>query len=345
MEPLLGEQDSNSGIYAGWPDGWYVYEGGQIKGPFSAEETFSLTVEKDRISDRLVSRKGFSQWYAQKDLSEIYNRTAAMEKRVQEVQLLQQKSVTSSNPLLREDTANSRGVLGSKVAKTPPRHPSMPSSVSSHRVERGYVTSRQTASLARPIISSTSDPDASQPSSPPVRPAAADLDFAMDGIALPSESAATIGKQGRFLKDDGLKAKSSLVREYVFAKGRLRLGQLRPPLITGLIGVPVSLGIYWFFWFKDLTLEIRHHCNSTETTDLPPVWLAVVPLVHVYMVYLLATKLRDMESENQYEFTLPWLAAALAVFPPLALIYLQVAANKHWLLHVRHLMSAAKPQE
>ena len=343
MEPPLGEQDSNPAIHGGWPDGWYVYEGGQIKGPFSAAETFAFTMEKNFISDRLVSRKGFSQWYAHKDLSEIYNRTVAMEKRVQEVNALKQKSMTSLNPMFREDTANPREVFGSKLAKTPPRETSLLSPVTPHRVERGHVTSRLTASLVRPTTPVPNAINASQPSFPPVRPAAADLDFAMYGVASPSESAATIEGQGRFAKDRRLKAKSSLVREYVFAKGRLRLGPLRPPFITGLIGVPFSLGIYWFYWFRGMTLEIKNHCTHIEVSELPPVWLSAVPLVHIYMVYRLATKLRDMEAENHYEFTLPWLAALLAIFPPLALIYLQGAANKHWLLHVRHLMSATKP--
>jgi hypothetical protein len=43
-----------------------------------------------------------------------------------------------------------------------------------------------------------------------------------------------------------------------------------------------------------------------------------------------------MEEENRYVNTNPWLAALLGLFPPLATVYLQSAANRHWFLHVRH---------
>lgn len=55
-----------------WPDEWYVCEKGKILGPYTADQAMSKKETCDDGSDRLVSRKGFTQWYPLADFSNLY---------------------------------------------------------------------------------------------------------------------------------------------------------------------------------------------------------------------------------------------------------------------------------
>lgn len=79
----------------GWPGGWYIYENGKVDGPFAAEDAFKLDAETIDGKPRLISRKGFSQWYALKDLSEIFKMTDQMGRRAQ-VEMLQSEAKLQS---------------------------------------------------------------------------------------------------------------------------------------------------------------------------------------------------------------------------------------------------------
>ena len=51
-------------------DGWYIYDGNQVKGPI-ADLEFS---EKYRNrSDLFASKKGFSKWYKIDDINQIFS--------------------------------------------------------------------------------------------------------------------------------------------------------------------------------------------------------------------------------------------------------------------------------
>ena len=65
-----------------WPGDWYVYENGRVDGPLSAVRAFSLSHEAEDGKPRLISRKGFSQWYPLGDLSEIFRLTDDMGRKV-----------------------------------------------------------------------------------------------------------------------------------------------------------------------------------------------------------------------------------------------------------------------
>ena len=46
-----------------WPDGWFVSNGDEIKGPFSAEQVFIEELDFHAVeSALLVSRKGFKKF-------------------------------------------------------------------------------------------------------------------------------------------------------------------------------------------------------------------------------------------------------------------------------------------
>lgn len=321
---------------SGWPDDWYVYDGGQVKGPLSASETFALAHEDPRGKPCLVSRKGFMQWYALQDLSALFNLTAAMGQRVAHA-----KAAVSPRPkppqalaVLGRDERRAQETQARPPADGLPEHlhPSRP--FQSQRVEKGHVTPRPSASLVHPVDANRAVFLPAQASSPPVRPTPADQDFAPDDGLLPSEI--DEGKAAATAQARASAGMPSLMRDYIASKARLRLGQLREPWIAGLVGLPLSLGVYWILWFRDLAQELQNHRSGPVRGNPPPFWWAAIPIVHVYMTFRLAQELLSLEQENRYQSTDPWLAAFLALLPPLALIYLQREANKHWLLHVRH---------
>lgn len=62
-----------------WPDGWFVSNGKQVKGPYAAADVFGVScqVKLSRIlgvspERLLISRKGFKKWYAHEDLTKLY---------------------------------------------------------------------------------------------------------------------------------------------------------------------------------------------------------------------------------------------------------------------------------
>jgi len=76
--PLMSRE-----IASTWPDGWYLYENGKLNGPLTASDAFALPPETEGGVQRLVSRKGFTQWYPLSDLAQIFQLTAGMEKKLE----------------------------------------------------------------------------------------------------------------------------------------------------------------------------------------------------------------------------------------------------------------------
>jgi len=57
-----------------WPDGWFLFEHGVVRGPFSTRETFTQKTSSQDSSSFMVSRKGFGRWYSLNDLASVYKR-------------------------------------------------------------------------------------------------------------------------------------------------------------------------------------------------------------------------------------------------------------------------------
>ncbi len=66
-----------------WPDGWYLYENGKLNGPLSADEAFAHPAQSEDGSPRLVSRKGFTQWYPIQDFAQLYRLSESMGKKLE----------------------------------------------------------------------------------------------------------------------------------------------------------------------------------------------------------------------------------------------------------------------
>jgi len=289
---------------AGWPGGWYVYENGRVDGPFSAVETFAMSAEAADGKPRLISRKGFTQWYALKDLSEIFRMT---------------------EQLGRKATAEGeRAMAQMQPIVTPPPPP-----------EKRLEHRTEAAAPARIEVKSTPKTHAITKAVPPVAPQPVAEPVAVTAPAATVMSpAATATVPTKKIK--ALSQKAQMRQEFVLLRGRLRLGELRNPWLTGMLAVPLTLGVVWALWCRDLAREIAWHVRNQATSPLPPAVLALIPGVHFYMIYRLAKLMIEMEAQNKYRSVSVFAAMTFGIFPPFALAYLQDAANRHWLLHVRH---------
>lgn len=327
-----------------WPGGWYVYENGNISGPYSAADAFSLDAETHEGKPRLVSRKGFTQWYALHDLSEIFKLTEQIgQKAVLSEADMQAKlaSIASDDEARAPSIATPKAEFSSVVpvvsdllstASVPPPP--------QKRVDRG-VKGQKVASLAAPVSQTAARPLLSKDSAAaPVLQAPSILPEANPTIRLASEASAANGKPvaTRSSRQKSL-ARNAVLQEFFLQRGRLRLGKLRNPWLSSFVGLPLSLGFYWAAWFGELAREMAWHARGLPRSPLKPAVLALIPGLHVYMTYRLAQLICEAEVQNKYRSISPGLAALFSLCPPLAMAYLQDAANRHWLMHVRHALA------
>ncbi len=278
-----------------WPDGWYVYEDGSLNGPLTAAETFNRAPVLASGKPLLVSRKGFSQWYPLRDLSEIYLASIGS---VQQAPQVQPKVMAKK--------------VGSQAVPT-----------LAHGAKSPQITFKSPQVIAM------------RPQTAPQRP-----------MSVPSESVLKTSTRATSAAAVS-HAKKAVLQEYFLARTRLRLGQIRSPWMSGLVGVTLSIGVYWPIWFAAVQKEMLFHTHSMADSKKVNIWdalLAVVPLLHLYLTYRLATQVRTMEAQNKYQYTSPALATALAMIPPLAVVYLQQALNRHWLLHAKHVVVKRRAQ-
>lgn len=289
----------------GWPGGWYIYENGKVEGPFAAEDAFQRSTETPDGKPRLVSRKGFSQWYALKDLSEIFKMTDQMGRKAQAAMMQSESQLQQATSLK-------------------PVTPPAPVAAAAARKAKSLVTpvvASRVASVSTPVPETLKT---ATPQSATSAPAATTI--------LPKHVPTQNAKRLTPAQVD----KAELMQGYFLARGRLRLGKLRNPWMSAFIGLPLTLFTYFAVWYRDLGREVAFHSKSEGKSPLPPFILAIVPGVHFYMIYKLAKLMTDMEAQNKYRSVSPWVATVFGCFPPFALAYLQDAANRHWMLHTRH---------
>lgn len=379
LDPLATNSPS------GWPGGWYVYENGKVEGPLAAEDAFNLAAETADGKPRLVSRKGFSQWYALKDLSEIFKMTDQLGKKAVEAALLTREQLASAVAPAPQLVPHVRaGTLGAavkaqasiaeavapaaSVAPEPLAETKVPATIEHTTTTRGEEPPPFVAKTTLGTV--TFKPTKITVAKPVIAGAAAEVppETIHEEVSVKKESRAEKKKKQKGAKrlaaaadapasvataqsaspnpnsatERALDSQTAMMQEYFLQRGRLRLGKLRNPWVTAFVGLPMTLGAYWLVWFADLAREISFHAKGSDKSKLGPAALAIVPFAHIAMIYKLAKELADMEEQNRYKSVNPVVAAVFAIFPPFALAYLQDAANRHWLLHVKHSAVRAK---
>jgi hypothetical protein len=323
-----------------WPGGWFVYENGRVDGPMAAEKAFSLDHHASNGKPRLVSRKGFSQWYPLSDLSEIFRLTDQMGRKAnsekqKSAELMSEASMIAQmerfsalqkkvSPPLAPASEPARHVTPPPPAKEASAKPSQPETKPPEKVAKPGRPEKLN-SMAQPF----SEP---APKSFDAKPLTAkNASVQKNKSTLESEVAAPASRNVRVTRNE-------LMTEYFLQRGRMRLGKIRQAWLVGFVGMPLSLGVYWFVWFRDMAHELAFHIQNEKEagTKMPPAIFALVPFVHVFMVFRLAKLLRNMEEQNKYRSVSPKIAALFSLIPPFAMTYLQDAANRHWLLHAKH---------
>ena len=129
----------------------------------------------------------------------------------------------------------------------------------------------------------------------------------------------------------------SFDQQYLQVASRLRLGRPGSPGVRAMIYFPLSLGTYWWAWLSKTGEEVSWHLNGASRMNFVlPMWMCMIPGVHLILAYFVARMVRQMEEQNGYRTVNPWLATVAAVFPPLYIGMIQSALNRHWRLHVYH---------
>ncbi len=124
-------------------------------------------------------------------------------------------------------------------------------------------------------------------------------------------------------------------QQYLQVFSRLRLGRITNLILGPLVYVPLTLGGYWWAWMMTASQEVSWHLNASSRMNfVVPMWTCIVPGAHLVVAFLLARMVRQMEQQNGYSTINLVFATVAAIFPPLYMIIIQSALNKHWRLHV-----------
>lgn len=335
-----------------WEHGWYVFENGQVVGPLNVQDALGKSSTGDSNSARMVSRKGFTQWYPVQDFAEIY---AMIGSHSEQLNSVNEQAVKAKNNFvpqgktiavaadLKLNQDNLEGIshlaaaqentvaeaeITVKAAQT-----EISGTVNSDVTSQGTLSDLATDPTQRLAYRS--------PTIPRVDTVEAPLN---DNNVVGTNDPRTRKELRRQIQAAQAAARSqklmdpALFAQHYFAvRGRLRLGRVFSPVAGALIYTPLTLGGYWWDWFARSSEEVSWHVNgSSKLNFVLPIWCCMIPGVHLVLAYLFADMVSKMEMENGYRGVKPVLATMLALFPPFYILMMQSALNRHWRLHVYH---------
>jgi hypothetical protein len=355
---LLDNHDDSASVSntnkSSWEHGWYVFENGQVVGPLNVQDALGKTSANEGDSVRMVSRKGFTQWYPVQDFAEIYAMIGSYSEQLNSVNEQVSKATTKFGPKSKiisveanvagnsanaQSSANAEQARENVVAEAETR-------VRAAQTEILGVNRSENASEGNlNDLSTTPADNVGSQRSPTI--GRGDLREAsgnnVGDLALANDprtrkelrrqvQAAQAAARSQKLMDPALFA-----QHYFAVRGRLRLGRVFSPVVGALIYTPLTLGGYWWDWFARSSEEVSWHVNgSSKVNFVLPIWCCLIPGVHLILAYFLARMVSKMEMENGYRGVSPALATMLAIFPPFYILMIQSALNRHWRLHVYH---------
>ena len=322
------------GASSSWDGGWYIFEDGQVKGPLSGKDVFGPIKDLNTKQSKLVSRKGFTQWYPVNDFAEMYH----MASRYTDYLAIP----LSNSSDLRQPAARQIG---------PETMVGMPQSGDinvAQSVIRGAQKEISHADV--PVVESANfiGEDTSvtaikgdEKASSEVIPRKLTRKERKEIEAEARRSRSFLTRQAKAARK-AAKAQSlipphSFEQQYLEVSSRLRLGKIVSPALAALIYLPLSFGGYWWGWFARVSEEVSWHLNGASRMNfILPFWMCLVPGPHLVLAYLVARMVRQIEEQNGYRTVSPGFATLLAIFPPFYLALIQTALNRHWRLHVYH---------
>lgn len=354
---LLDNHDDSASVLnankSSWEHGWYVFENGQVVGPLNVQDALGKTSANDGNSARMVSRKGFTQWYPVQDFAEIYAMIGNHADQLNSINEQVSNNANKIGPQGKTISVEARGVGNdnnagafSKVENTLNHvFAEAETRVQAAQTEISGVTNSGHASQGTlsNLTNTASEHVGSQRTPTIPRNDVNDSSRNVSDIALGNDprtrkelkrqvQAAQAAARSQKLMDPALFA-----QHYFSVRGRLRLGRVFSPVLGALIYTPLTLGGYWWDWFARSSEEVSWHVNgSSKVNFVLPVWCCLIPGLHLVLAYMLANMVSKMEMENGYRGVNPLLATMLALCPPFYILMIQSALNRHWRLHVYH---------
>lgn len=285
-------------------DGWYLFDGRQISGPFTIEALENVKTTSYTPDTFLITRQGYEQWYPISHLDNWGQPTdIGLLKR--ELDEFQREVERSANAL---------------AGLNPQKH-------SLQKIEPKRIS---VSTKPAPVSASAKRKVDRRTRAHPRKNAEAKT------LARTASAVATqhVHQSSKVFNIDPAK---SPAHNLMMLKGRLRLGDLRSPSLVAFAYTTLTLGVYPLLWFIYVYREI--HWHSSNQIGRPSILSALgfaLPVVACLPAYFLAREVARMEQQNHYRSIMPILALILGIFPPFALYYLQCAVNDHWILHVKN---------
>jgi hypothetical protein len=317
-------QDKNSS----WVGGWYVFEDGNVVGPLEASDAFSRSEKTDSGQARMVSRKGFSQWYPLQDFAAIH----AMAGRYSDY-----LAEAKSTPVVDMPTVVAKQV-GPRVQEN------LAAAINLDQRDISAISSAQkdlsnTGPSASDRVKFAQNSETTDTSQPVKKLSAKEKKRILEDERRAKKLAEKQAKQAlkHQAKASNVGQPISFDQQYLQVASRLRLGRPASPVVRAVIFFPLTLGVYWWAWLAKTSEEVSWHLNGASRMNfVVPMWMCMIPGVHLVLAYLVARMVRQMEEQNGYRTVNPWVATLAALCPPLYIGIIQAALNRHWRLHVYH---------
>lgn len=318
-------QDKNSS----WVGGWYVFEDGNVVGPLEASDAFSRSEKTDSGQARMVSRKGFTQWYPLQDFAAIH----AMAGRYSDYLAQSKTSVPSIETPI---------VVGNQVGPTANQKIILTSENQDRDVSAISTAQKDLSNIPHAVSDRVKFAKASlqvENSAATKKLSAKEKKRLQEDERRSRKLAEKQARQATKNQTSAATANqsTSFEQQYLQVASRLRLGRPASPTLTALVYFPLSLGVYWWAWLSKTGEEVSWHLNGASRMNfILPMWMCMIPGVHLVLAYLVARMVRQMEEQNGYRTVNPWVATLAAIIPPVYIIMIQSALNRHWRLHVYH---------
>ncbi len=291
---------------ASWSSGWYVFFRGKTTGPYSVEYVFELDKNKSfLVTETFVTRTGFSQWYPLHDFKKLFSHAYQKSKETQRKTIEFQSKLNNDLNRLKE------------LEKVETLQKSVPLEYAQKKMQE-TVREEVKEFIPQEFIAPKENVE--------IKPI---------HITQPK----THPSPAKFKHIPTLRSKVKSKREshvdLFILRSTLRLGFYRSPASI-FFSFFYTFGFSWISWFEETWREVIWHLSEKHPDkNFPDVRWAKIPFVHTYMTFQFAKLVREIEIQNQYELTSPWLATLLSLCPPLCMIYLQQNVNRHWELHLK----------
>jgi hypothetical protein len=285
-----------------WPDQWFVSDGTKIQGPLSAEETFS-------------ARNKISELFSELDSTQLESRILVSRKgftkwyEYRELHNLYLNGRVSSNTIV----ANLRSEILNELdrMKTLLPNPTEKESIALQKALESNDLTRLKKPSVQPVPTRQVEDE--------------DLYFSK----LKSE------ERLPFKPSSNAPSQNTIEYLHMMNRGRLRLGSLRSPVMAALSSCFIFTIPGWAQNFRDELHWHLDHANFKKSSA--NTWFSLIPFIHFIIFYQLSAVMLAAELQNNYRSVSTYKALILSFFPPLAIFYLERAAQKHWRSHLMHI--------